>query len=111
MAKRVNGGKSEYAKHLRPDGKRAAAKQERADAAHVIRITNGHLSFVYSDELADLLDTGAATVRRVSHVEPSPEGGWTADMSPVGGPVLGPFPLRQTALDAERDWLRQERGL
>lgn len=65
----------------------------------------GGLQFIYDDALAGLLDTGPAQVTRASHVEPAP-GGWTADLSPVGGPVLGPFPLRQVALDAEVAWLR-----
>jgi len=39
MSKRVNGGKSEYAKHLRPYGKRQAAKQERQAAAQAVRLT------------------------------------------------------------------------
>ena len=47
----------------------------------------------------------AARTQRASHVEPGPTG-WTADMAPVGGPVLGPFDTRQTALDAEVAWLR-----
>ena len=50
-------------------------------------------------------------ITRASMVEPGPEGGWTADMAPVGGGVLGPYPLRTEALAAEQAWLRQERGL
>ncbi len=50
-------------------------------------------------------------ITRASHVEPGPDGGWTADMAPVGGGVLGPFPRRADALQAEQAWLRQERGL
>jgi hypothetical protein len=34
-----------------------------------------------------------------------------ADMAPVGGPLLGTYVTRQDALDAEREWLRKERGL
>ena len=30
---------------------------------------------------------------------------WWADMSPVGGPVLGPFCSHGAALQAEREWL------
>lgn len=76
-----------------------------------VRISGGVLSFIYADDLAPLLTAGPSTVRRVSHVEPSPFGGWAADMSPVGGPVLGPWPLRQQALDGEREWLREHKGL
>ena len=58
-------------------------------------------------ELIDPGLIGPATTVRASHVEPHPDGGWTADLLPSGGPVLGPFPLRSTALAAERDWLTE----
>jgi hypothetical protein len=35
---------------------------------------------------------------------------WTADMSPVGGPVLGPFATRTEALQKETEWLDQRLG-
>lgn len=74
----------------------------------IIRVTpQGGLHFVYDDELVPLLDLGASSIRRASHVEPAP-GGWTADLSPVGGPVLGPFILRAQALAAERRWLEED---
>ena len=76
------------------------------NTAHVITIgTDGTARMIYSDELADLLAQGTSTIRRASHVEPAPNGGWIADMSPSDGPVLGPFALRQQALDAEVAWL------
>ena len=49
---------------------------------------DGELVFVYDDELLPLHELGVADVRRASHVEPK-SGGWTADLRPVGGPVLG----------------------
>ena len=79
-----------------------------------ITIQGGRMEFIYTDNLAPLLDEGDATVQRVSHVEPScADGrhGWTADMTPVDGPTLGPFTTRAEALDAEHVWLQQERGL
>ena len=57
------------------------------------------------DEALDLRPLGALHIRRASHVEPDPSGRWQADLSPVGGPVLGPFAARSDALKAERDWL------
>ena len=36
---------------------------------------------------------------------PTADGRWTADLRPVGGPVLGPFARRSEALEAERAWL------
>ncbi|QDT14211.1 hypothetical protein [Alienimonas californiensis] len=59
-------------------------------------------------ELIDAGALGAASVVRASHVEPA-DGCWTADLSPVGGPVLGPFSLRSEALTAEADWLTRHR--
>lgn len=44
-------------------------------------------------------------IARGAHVEPDPEGRWVADLSPVRGPVLGPFSLRSQALQAEQEWL------
>ena len=45
------------------------------------------------DEAVDLSALGQVTIRRASHVEPTDQGQWQADLSPVGGPVLGPFAL------------------
>lgn len=56
-------------------------------------------------ETIDLGALGTLAIRRASHVEPSADGRWTADLSPVGGPVLGPFGLRSEALAAEVAWL------
>lgn len=72
---------------------------------------------VYDDALADVLPRlGTYEVKRASHVEPHPDGGWIADMRPSGGPVLlapngAPFALRAHALDAERAWLSATWGL
>ena len=57
------------------------------------------------DEALPLADFGRLTIARGSHVEPTADGHWTADLSPVGGPLLGPFESRSAALDAEREWL------
>lgn len=65
----------------------------------------GVMQFIYTDRLASLLQQGASRIERASHVEPDPQGGWYADMSPVGGPMLTGFALRQEALDAEVAWL------
>jgi hypothetical protein len=78
---------------------------------HVILIEGGAARFVYDDELIDLLDLGDAAVRRASHVEPDPDGGWLADMAPSSGPVLHGYRTRAEALEAERAWLRAHRGL
>ena len=66
---------------------------------------DGKIRLIYTDDLKFLLNEGASEIRRVSHVEPDARGDWFADMGPVGGPILGPYPLRQQALDAEVAWL------
>lgn len=65
----------------------------------------GHMRFIYDDELTELLDEGDSRIERASHVEPNAQGQWEADLSPVNGPMLGPFIKRQEALDAEVAWL------
>ena len=64
----------------------------------------GGVSCVY-DETLPLAELGQMTISRGSHVEPNEIGQWLADLSPVGGPQLGPFATRSTALEAEREWL------
>jgi hypothetical protein len=59
------------------------------------------------DEMLDLAFLGSLSIARASHVEPTADGQWTSDLSPMGGPVLGPFALRSQALDAERAWLER----
>jgi len=67
---------------------------------------DGSARFLYDDDLAAVAAmVGGLTVRRASHVEPTADGRWTADMAPVLGPVLGPYDTRKEALDAERQWL------
>jgi hypothetical protein len=57
------------------------------------------------DEALDLHGLGQLQIERGSHVEPNADGLWMADLSPVAGPLLGPYPNRSAALDAEREWL------
>jgi hypothetical protein len=65
---------------------------------------DGMVRAIY-DEAIDLTALGHPTITRASHVEPDEQGRWLADLTPVGGPTLGPFDHRSEALDAERAWL------
>ncbi len=65
---------------------------------------NGHC--IYSEEVS-LAALGGLRISRASMVEPTPERLWFADLLPVGGPVLGPFAERTSALAAEIAWLRE----
>ncbi|MCA9124973.1 MAG: hypothetical protein KDB11_32575 [Planctomycetales bacterium] len=66
--------------------------------------TTGAVRCLYGEEL-DLHLLGRLSIQRGSRVEPSEDGCWTADLSPVDGPILGPFNQRSDALNAERQWL------
>ena len=66
---------------------------------------DGTVRCVYAEAL-NLAALGRPAITRASHVKPTPDGHWSADLSPMHGPVLGPFPHRSQALDAELAWLR-----
>lgn len=67
---------------------------------------DGRCQAIY-DELLDLRELGLMNISRASHVEPTSDGHWTADLSPVRGPILGPFPTRSQAVQAELAWLHE----
>jgi hypothetical protein len=58
-------------------------------------------------ETIDLSALGVLSIRRASHVEPDERGRWWADLRVSGGPRLGPFALRSTALTVELQWLER----
>ena len=66
----------------------------------------GTVRCVFGEQI-DLGQLGRLSIRRGSHVEPTPDGQWTADLAPVQGPLLGPFPTRTAALNAEVSWLQE----
>jgi len=66
----------------------------------------GNCRAIYTDSIKPLLaQLGAIQIRRASHVEPGQDGNWYVDLSPVGGPTVGPFAERSTAIKHETDWL------
>jgi hypothetical protein len=69
----------------------------------VIIEPSGRVRAIYSEAI-DLAALGPPVIARASFVEPGPDGRWTADLRPVVGPVLGPFPHRSAALAAEHAW-------
>jgi len=64
----------------------------------------GAVRAIYAERI-DLHALGRPEIARASHVEPDEHGLWTADLSPVSGPLLGPFASRSLALEAELAWL------
>ena len=68
--------------------------------------SNGEARCIYSEDV-DLSVIGKLQIQRGSHVEPTSEGQWMADLCPVDGPRLGPFANRSDALRAEVAWLKQ----
>jgi len=67
---------------------------------------DGKMEFIYSDELVGLLQEGNPSIKRVSNVEPTADGQWEARM--CDGTVLGPYRLRQEALDEEVKYLKEK---
>ena len=65
---------------------------------------DGTVRCVYGQEI-HLASLGTLNIMRGSHVEPTDDGSWTANLSPCSGPLLGPFCFRSEALAAEREWL------
>ena len=65
---------------------------------------DGTIRTVYAEAI-NLGVLGHLVISRASHVEPNDSGRWLADLTPVAGPVLGPFDLRSEALEAELAWL------
>jgi hypothetical protein len=65
---------------------------------------DGTIRCVYGEQI-ELSRLGNLAVRRASHVEPNEDGCWIADLSPVSGPMLGPYEKRSAALQAEKKWL------
>lgn len=74
--------------------------------AKIVFSLDGTVRGIHSDisqEIAQAI--GTIHIKRASHVEPTLDGRWTADMTPSGGPVLGPFQTRSEALEREVEWL------
>lgn len=73
---------------------------------------DGTICALYYDELKPLLECGDAEVKRASHVDPEmTDSGlkWFVDLAPSDGPKLGPFETRADAIDAEIQWLTENR--
>ena len=73
-----------------------------------IRVGAGQLRYIYNDVLLPLTALGDVKIQRASHVEPVGSE-WFADLSPIGGPLLGPFQLRESALQAEVAWIHKHK--
>ncbi len=72
----------------------------------IVVTSHGMIRTVYCEAI-ELHRLGSIDIRRGSHVEPTDDGRWMADLSPVDGPMLGPFDIRSEALDAELQWLNE----
>ena len=72
---------------------------------NLLVLPDGTVRAIYAEDI-DLTNLGTPHISRASHVEPDSHGRWLADLSPINGPVLGPFNLRSEALAAELAWLQ-----
>ena len=73
-------------------------------AVQIVITPNGVVRCIYGEHI-DLHALGSPTISRANRVEPDQHGRWWADLSPVGGGILGPYTQRSAALDAEHEWL------
>ena len=73
-------------------------------AVQLVVEPGGAVRAIYS-EVINFAALGSPAISRASHVEPDEQGRWWADLSPVAGPMLGPFACRSEALQAEQSWL------
>jgi len=73
---------------------------------------DGIVRCIYDDALLPVFEAlGTPHITRASCVEPYYGGGWFADMSTIGGSLLGPYRLRSDALAVEVQWLRDNLNL
>lgn len=77
------------------------------DEKTVVVSADGRLQFVYHDDLRNLLELGDGSIKRASHVEPTVDSRWQADLSPLGGPLLAPTQTREESLRAEVAWIER----
>ena len=70
----------------------------------IVVSSSGDLRCLYSEAIG-LPALGTVHIRRGSYLDPDEHGCWYADLSPVGGPRLGPFKDRSSGLAAEQQWL------
>jgi len=73
-----------------------------------IRVKENEVRFIYSDYLIGLMNQGESVIKRASMVEPS-NNKWFADLSPIGGPKLGPFDTRKEALNEEVEYINNNK--
>lgn len=94
-----------YDDYTEADEVRDAVELARMASTLLAIDADGSARALYSDDDRELYAAlGAPTVTRASHVEPCADG-WAADLSPVAGPVLGPYATRADALAAEVAWI------
>ena len=89
-----------------PVGRFAEEPIGKEDSLELLIDSGGEVRCLY-DEAINLHELGALNISRGSYVEPRSDGQWTVDLSPVNGPLLGPFLTRSEALAAEAAWLNE----
>lgn len=80
------------------------------EAEFDVFVIDGSVVFIHNDVIASLLSkTFKLQTRRASFVEPTTDGKWSVDVSPVLGTsepqILAVFDTRKAALEFENRWL------
>lgn len=76
----------------------------------VFILPDGTIRFIYDDSLKWLSSESNIFLKRASHIEANVNDNkveWFADLSPVNGPLLGPFASREESIEAEKHWLHK----
>ena len=72
----------------------------------------GEVGTIYSDDLKELFNNFSnVQVARLSHVEPTKDGKWQADMSPIGGKSLPETDTREESLALEVENINSQPSL
>lgn len=92
-----------------PNSNRTATVPDPKDLTLFI-CPDGGLEFIYDDELAVALrGIGKPVTQRASHVEPTEDGRWSVDVSPITrhlSPfIIGCYDTRAEALSEEQKWV------
>lgn len=79
------------------------AKPNRPLSINISR--DGTVYCLAEPELEGLLQSGNSTIQRASFLTQREDGQWMGHLLPIGGPLLGPYPTREGAVNAEREWI------
>lgn len=85
-------------------------KPTEGEEVEIMIAPDGTIAFIHNDSVTEQLrQVGDVSIKRASNVEPTENGQWNVDMTPVGGPERLPetFDRRSDALASEVQYLKE----